>query len=752
MQFKKFLILLIVYFHAVDALADDLSGFQNLTGHSSARPRVGLVLSGGGAKGIAHVGVLKVIEELGIPIDYIGGTSMGSIVGGLYALGYTSSQLETYLKDADWENLLTSRVSRPNVSIYEKGKRKRYWMQFPVRGRRIELPSGILSGQNVSNLFSELASPAYDQPDFTKFPTPFLCVATDIAAGGEVVIEHGDLAKAMRASMAIPTIFMPETIDGKKLFDGGLVNNFPANLVLGKGMEILIGVDVTMQEKPEEYNNIYQIMDRLMFMASQPLKDANRKLCQIFITPDLSEYSTSSFNAVDSLIVRGERAARLHYDDLKALAAYLHGFEPEGTKEHDICPQPLPSFYVKDVVVNGLKSTTKDILLQKLDLDFPCDLTFDRLNRAVDKVKGTQVFLSIVYHLNPLPDGAVELQFDCVEHSENMIRVGMHYDQEYKTALLLNLTLRNFLLNNSKAGVELSIGANPSFSLSYLHSPKFWNTDKKIFKSRLSPDWLFNVDGYRFDAYNYSDNQRTTGFTFYSLSSGLHILISPSINSAVGIGITGDYSLINTTVGNDIADVRDDHLYTIASLFYERDTYNEDYFPTKGFKYLLEGNYHKGLSKNDRYPEGFFGIMFRSNFAFTPVDRWTLHSGVDAGTLFGSNILPQYQFRLGGMPDRQLHHQINFLGMYFLQKFDRNAWVAHLNQQVRLWNNVYVTFRFNLGKTGSEPTDLIIPTNFKIGYGVSAQYNSVAGPIGFTVSSSNVTKSLLGALNFGFWF
>jgi len=745
MTFKKIYIILFLCCHTVYVLAGESIA-------NNGRPRVGLVLSGGGAKGIAHVGVLKVIEELGIPIDYIGGTSMGSIVGGLYALGYTSSQLENYLKEADWENLLTSRVLRPNVSIYEKGKRKRYWMQFPIRGGKIELPLGILSGQNVSNLFCELASPAYDQPDFSKFPIPFLCVATDIEAGGEAVIEHGDLAKAMRASMAIPTIFTPEEIDGKKLFDGGLINNFPANLVHDKGMDILIGVDVTSLDKPEEYNNIYQIMDRLVFMSSQPLKDANRKLCQIFITPDLSEYSTASFNAVDSLIVRGERAARLHYDELKKLADYLNGFESERVKEHAICPQPLQSFYVKKVVINGLKSTTKEILLQKLDLDFPRELTFNQLNNAVDRVKGTQVFLSIVYHLNPLPDGAVELQFDCVEHSENLIRVGMHYDQEYKAALLLNLSLRNFLLNNSKAGVELSIGANPAFSLSYFHSPNFRRTEKKILKSRLSPDWLCNVDGYQFNAYNYSGNQRATAYTFYSLSSGIQLLISPSLHSAVGIAITGDYSAIRTKVGNDVADDRANHLYMITRLFYERDTYNEDYFPTKGYKYCIEGNYHKGLSKNDRYPEGFFGIMFRSNFAFTPVDRWTLHSGIDAGTLFGSNILPHYQFRIGGIPDKQLHHQINFLGMYFLQNYDRNAWVAHLNQQVRLWNNVYVTFRTNFGKTGNEPTDLIIPTDFKIGYGVSAQYNSVVGPLGFTISSSNVTKSLLGALHFGFWF
>ena len=745
MSLKKLSILFFLCSHAVLVSAGDSIAH-------SARPRVGLVLSGGGAKGIAHVGALKVIEELGIPIDYIAGTSMGSIVGGLYALGYTSAQLETYVREADWESLLTDRVMRQHVSIFEKGQRKRYWLQFPIRGVKIDLPLGILSGQNVSNLFSELASPAYAQPDFSKFRIPFLCVATDIKTGDEVVLEHGNLAKSMRASMAIPSVFTPEIIDGKQLFDGGLTNNFPTNLLHDRGIDILIGVDVTSQNDPTEANNIYEVIDRVVFMSSQPLKRANRNLCKVLITPSLSEYSTSNFGAVDSLIVRGERAARLHYGELKALADSLRQFDSEKDQLLPNCPQPLYSFYVQEVTINGLKNTTREFFLQKLELDFPAELTFAQLNKAMDKVRGTQFFNSIVYQLNPLPDGSVELQFDCVEHSANMIRVGLHYDAEYKAALLLNLSLRNFLLNDSKAGLELSIGSNPDFSLSFFHSPSFHPEGEKLYKSRLLPDWMFQINGYQFDAYNYSGNQRTTAYTFYNLSSGVQILFSPSINSAIGAGISGDYSAIKTRVGNEAEEDHADHLNMSCRLFYERDTYNEDYFPTKGYKYHLEGSYNKGLSKDVHYSDGFFGIMFRSNFAITPVDRWTLYTGVDAGSVFGGDILPQYQMRLGGIPDKRLYHQINFVGMYFLQQYDKNAWVAHLNNQTRLWNNVYVTLRANLGKTGNNPADLLSLRDFKIGYGISVQYNSVVSPLGFTLSSSNVTKSLLASIHLGFWF
>ena len=730
------------------------------TGHA-VRPRVGLVLSGGGAKGMAHVGALKVIEEFGIPIDYIAGTSMGSIVGGMYALGYTSVQLENYMKETDWEGLLIDRVQRRHVSIYEKGERKRYWLQFPISGHRIELPLGILSGQNVSNRFTQLASPAYDQTDFSQLPIPFLCVATDIATGGEVVLEHGSLVMAMRASMAIPSVFTPGTIDGKRLYDGGLTNNFPADLLRDKGIDILIGVDVTSQEEAAEFNNIYQVMEQVVFMSSLPLKEANKKLCKILITPDISEYNASNFNAVDSLIVRGERAARLHEAGLIALADSLRRFDHDKPKEQNLCPQPLSSFYVGNVRINGLKRTSKEFFLQKLELDFPRDLTFAQLDQAMDRIKGTQVFQSIVYRLNPLSDTTgiagreqpmVELQFDCIERSANLLRIGMSYDQEYKEALLLNVMLRNVLLNNSKVGAELAIGANPAFSLSFFHSPTFRPVENTPRKSRMSSDWLFNINGYRLDAYNYSGNRRTTAYSFSNLSSGIQLLFSPTVNSAIGGGLTGDYSVINTKIGSDVDDVKSYYMYLTYRLFYERDTYNEDYFPTRGYRFRLEGSYNKGFSENVRYSDGFIGAVFRSNFACPLANRWTLHTGIDAGTLFGPEIPPHYMMYLGGIPGKHLRNDITFVGMHFMQESGKDAWALHLNNQIRLWNNIYLTLRANVGKTGNDAADLLILKNLRIGCGVSAQYNTVIGPLGFTLSSSNLTRKLLGALNYGFWF
>lgn len=745
MSLKRYITIFLINWFCLYVMAGDNT-------RQNDRPRIGLVLSGGGAKGMAHVGALKVIEELGIPIDYIAGTSMGSIVGGLYSLGYTSVQLENYIKEEDWEGLLTDRVFRRHVSIYEKGERKRYWLQFPIRGRKIDLPLGILSGQNVSNLFTELASPAYAQSDFAKFPIPFLCVATDIETGTEVVLEHGNLAKAMRASMAIPTVFTPEVIDGRRLYDGGLTNNFPADKLKGKGIDILIGVDVTSQTDETKYDNIYQVMEQVVFMSSLPLKETNKKLCKILIIPHIPEYSASSFNAVDSLIVRGERAAREHYGELIALANFLRRFETDDVKEQTLCPQPLQTFYVNRITVNGLKHTSKEYFLQKLEIDMPSELDFHELDAAINRIRGTQVFESVVYQLNPLPDGTIELQFDCIEQSINLFRIGLHYDSEYKASLLLNLTLRNVLLNNSKALAELSIGENPAFMLSYFHSPSLKPFGKTLFKSSLTPDWQFYINGHQVDAYNYSGNHRTTAYTFSNLTTGIHLLMSPSLNNVFGGGILADYSVINTKISSETEGIKSNYLYLTYKFFYDHDSYNDDYFPTEGSRLHLEGTYNKGLSKNVRYSEGLAGILFRSNFAFSPVRRWTMHTGISAGSMFGTDIPPQYMVYLGGLPDKQQHNDIRFVGMHFLQKYAKNAWAAHINSQVRLWNNIYVIFRTNLGKTENDFKDLFTLKDFWFGYGVSAQYNSVVGPLGFTLGSSNATNSLIGSINIGFWF
>jgi NTE family protein len=710
-------------------------------------------LSGGGAKGMAHVGVLKVLEETGMPIDYIGGTSMGSIVGGLYSLGYTASQLETYIKEKNWNSLLTDRVFRENIVIHEKGERKKYWLQFPFTRNRLSLPKGILTGQNVSNLFAELASPAFNQTDFSRFPIPFLCVATDLKTGREVVLERGHLPEAMRASMAIPSVFMPVEIDGRTLFDGGLVNNFPANLVKEKGIDILIGIDVTARKERIELNNVYKIAEQVVFMSSLPLKEANQKLCRILIRPDIFEYHSASFGASDSLIARGERAARRHYGELKALADSLNNLQVSPPRQRD-CPQPLPSFHVKEIYTSGLVKTTEQFVLHRMNIKKNTDLSFPELNKAVERIKGTLIFESVVYDIRPSPDDSlsVDLFLTFSEYSANFFRVGLHYDKEYQAALLLNVSVRNMWLNNSKAQANLFIGEHPALSLSYHQTPGVRFTGNNKFLSSLLPEWQFQLNAFQRSYNEYRDRNNIGIFDCIDIVPSVTIQNTPTVNSVVGIGLAGDYTYIQSRFSTDRNTRYTSYMFMTCQLFYERDTYNEDYFPTAGNSLSFQADYHRGLSKNVRDTKLLFNAILRSNFAASPSGRWTIHSGINMGMVFGDIAPPQFNIYAGGLPDRLYRYEFRFAGINFMQKSARYLTTIHFNNQIRLWDNIFVTLRANAGKMENHFIDLLMPSSFMLGYGVSLQYNSVAGPLGVTFSSSNVTCSLLAAVHFGFWF
>lgn len=209
------------------------------------RKKVGVVLSGGGAKGVAHIKALKVIEEAGIPIDYIVGTSMGSIVGGLYAIGYTPEQLDSMVRKQDWTFLLSDRIKRSAMSLTERERSAKYIVSLPfTKNPKAAMSGGIIKGQNLANLFSDLTMGYHDSINFNKLPIPFACVSANVVNGDQIIFHDGVLSTAMRASMAIPGVFTPVRKDSMVLVDGGIVNNYPADVAKAMGADIIIGVDV----------------------------------------------------------------------------------------------------------------------------------------------------------------------------------------------------------------------------------------------------------------------------------------------------------------------------------------------------------------------------------------------------------------------------------------------------------------------------------------------------------------------------
>lgn len=315
-----------------------LMAVMSLTAMGQKRPRVALVLSGGGAKGTAHVGVLKVMEEAGIPIDMIVGTSMGSLVGGLYAYGYNAEQLDSILLSQDWMTLLTDKKRRTDITLADRQMADKYALNVHFEKTPTEvIEGGILKGNRVSRLFCELTSDQLKPMDFSLLPIPFACVATDLATNTEIDMTSGILAESMRCSMSIPGVFAPIRKDSMVLVDGGLLNNYPVDLARRLGADYVIGVDVTTPLRDaQKIKTAPEILGQVLDIACQNKFEENVKLTDIYIQVNVQGYSSSSFKAeaIDTLIRRGEEAGRKALPQMMALRKQL------GMADAPVVPRP----------------------------------------------------------------------------------------------------------------------------------------------------------------------------------------------------------------------------------------------------------------------------------------------------------------------------------------------------------------------------------------------------------------------------
>ena len=293
------------------------------------RPKVGVVLSGGGAKGFAHIGALKVLEEVGIPIDYITGTSMGAIVGGLYAIGYDTHAIDSLIKQQDWMYLLTDDIYREHLPASLKDNPGGFILSLPYEVRlkertgQVRLPPGVVAGQNLYSLFSNLTI-GYQHPmNFNDLPIPFACIAADSRSRQEVVMREGVLQEAIRASMAIPGLFAPVEKDSMLLVDGGIINNFPVDVIREMGADIVVGVIMPHdQESPDHRRGtLAEVVEQLSNFMGREKRSMNIADTDILIKPDTDPYGMLSFEreSIDTIITRGEVAARNKWEELTKL-------------------------------------------------------------------------------------------------------------------------------------------------------------------------------------------------------------------------------------------------------------------------------------------------------------------------------------------------------------------------------------------------------------------------------------------------
>ena len=453
--------------------------FPQLNFAQDKKPKVVLVLSGGGAKGVAHIPLLQALDSLHIVPDLIVGNSMGSVMGGLYAMGYSGDSIAKMTKNMDWDKLLGGGVSFDKVSVEEKSEFERYLIGLDIKEGKPTSVSSILSDQNLREYLSELTYPVYNITDFDKLSIPFRALATDLVTGKEVVVDSGNLATAIRASMSLPAVFNPVPYKETLLVDGGVVNNFPTDIAQQLGADIIIGSDVGGGMEPKEkLNNFVSVLVQTSMLTSNVKDPEKRKLCTILVDhlPNL-KYSTGDFAKSNEIYEEGKIATNQNMDALVALAEKLNKFKQ---RTHEL-PNVPKEFTLDTIVFTNISKENLAFVKERMNIKPHTKYVSHDLVEGINRAMGTNLFSKITTS-SFVNDGKIGLEITFFENSKNQVNASLHYDTYRGVGVILNYTGRNILGESSRFLITADIAEQPRARIEYqdiFGSKKewWWNTE-----------------------------------------------------------------------------------------------------------------------------------------------------------------------------------------------------------------------------------------------------------------------------------
>ena len=710
---------------------------------SVARPRVGVVLSGGGAKGFAHIGALKVIEEAGLPIDYIAGTSMGSIIGGLYAIGYSPDEMISLIREQNWNAIMSDAIPQKYISIDDKILDRHYLATFPFRNKKIQMKSSIYDGGMINLLLARLTSPAYKIKDYNELSVPFLCVAANIENAEEYEMTKGNLQRSIRASMSIPFYFPPVEVDGRLLVDGGLRNNFPVPNVREKGIDIIIGVDVQRNfHTKEEINSMAIIMDQIIAMSDIDAYTRAKEETDIYIKPELAKYGMMDFNSYDTIIAIGEKAAREYLPQLKRLADSIRNIQDYKIERPDV--KPLDSVYVVALKINGVKEENANFIRKSIGKNYPAKIAIHDIENSIMSIYATGYYKDIWYDLSPAAKG-VNLVIHCKEKEEESVSIAAHYDTDYGIGILANITLKNAFKfpKRSTLSADINIAEDPYFKLRF-HS----NLSQKFkYGADLSMTSLFMNQ--------YSDRTINNSYSVQDNKLDLFIEYMPTLQQQFRIGIVGNYVHLRDNLVHVVGSDNYDFI-SHAYFNYHIDNENSPTFASSGWKLNINGKYIIPVIKleDGSQMKNSFIIRADLNGAIAIMKRHSLKLGVTVGSSFGINELPlSYKFFVGGQSHmKYFDNIISFEGLRFTQLYGDNIAIGKISWQYNFYGNFYAIASFNGGYITDDYSRWFSDDSFVFGGGLTLGMNTVAGPIEVSLMGSNRCSDVIGFFNIGYWF
>jgi len=663
------------------------------------RPKVGLVLSGGGAKGISHIGILQAIDSAGLKVDYLTGTSMGSIIGGLYAIGYSGKDIEKISNHLDWDAILSNKPNYSQIGIEEKGEYGKYSVEFGLKDGKPQLGTGLIESETLWLTLNDLFMPVYNIKDFSKFNIPFKCISTDLSDGMAVVHSEGEIVTAVRASMAIPSVFTAIEYDSTKLVDGGIIRNFPVTDIKTMGADIVIGVNLfTGLPDISKLNNLLDVFYQITQYRDAEDLVTEKKLCDLIIEPPVSKYSAGSFDATDSIMIIGKEIGKLYYPYFKHLADSLNKIYPVEFSPEGRLPK-IEKIVVDEITFDGIEKTSMSLLLHKIQLKPGNAYSAAEINKGFEKAYSSRFYDNVYYELKPTTPGHAKLVCKVKESLLTQLKLGLSYHSYSGAAIIANLTVRNLLFDKSRT--YLKIAAGEYFRVYAEHRQAFGA------KANNYVNFSYRMENLPLNVYE--EEKNTSLYHVKYNRFDLNYTRVLGINWSIGAGINYQKNKFSPDIADDLMyDGYNSNMYTYFRS--ESKTTDRPNFPTSGYEFSAETgvvfgrradikSYDNAGNSSDASDivDGQPGLYrFLLNYArYHPIsEKMVFLYNLQAGITLKSQDFVFDNFYMGGMQHFS-NRQVTFAGLNEGQLTTTSITAAQVGMQYNFSGNLFLTGRAN---------------------------------------------------------
>lgn len=718
-------LIFIILFFSVIALGQD------------NRPKVGLVLSGGGARGFAHVGVLKILDSLNFPVDYIAGTSIGGLIGALYACGYSGSDIEKIVNTANWDALLSDTPSRESIPYLQKYDDNKYQLQLGLKGITPVVPSGLIQGQKVSLLISELLVRNNIIYNFDNLQIPMRCVAVDLVTGNEVILKSGSLAQAMRATMSIPTIFSPVEWGDSLLIDGGIMNNFPSDVVKDMGADIIIGVDIGSRLADRKHlNSLVEILNQTFVLIDYDRLKKNRSLCDLVVLPDLGDYYSTDFDndKVKQIQKAGDKAGYEYLQKLQLLQ-----------QEYNLYKKPHPAVNLPDssdqkliiygVSITGNRKLPFKFIYRLLGIKPKDNYDKQKINQRIGQLYGLGYFEKINYEVESVDDRSVRLNIRVKEKPFRKFRIGLHYDNFYELVARLGLQSTSTIIPGARLETSLEFAGLLNYDLDISYPSRNLNLP-------LYPYIRFNYKDIPTNIYNPFNGDKIAEYSdeSYSIAGGFGILLSRSGN------ILLEYNHQKVHIDPKVSGLDTSRFKTYNDLLkkvhanFVIDMLDDSVLPRSGI--YLDADAEAGFKKlnSDRQYQQ-YKLNFDMYHTFYQRHTIVLHTFY---TNFGGDI-PIYKYVTKGGAK-------TFVGMSNDQLVGDKYGYARLDYRYEYKKDIFIKLLFNTAAYDLFDMVGVRDTKNLFGYGLGIKFLSILGNVEFIISQGSKSLNQSSQLQTRFYF